>query len=391
MPDKKIVFAVQGEGRGHLTQAISVYEMLISKGYTVAAVIVGSSKGKTIPAFVRERIQVPIITLQSPHFIKDRDNRGISLFKTIGYSIGHITTYLKSIRKVHQTIEAYKPDLLINFYEPLIGLAALIKRTDTKIISIAHQYLYLHPDFIFPDGSSKKNQWLIRLYTRLTALSSEILLGLSFYPMERKKHNHIKVCPPLLRNEITGQDVYTGKHILVYLVNAGYMKNIIQWHKEHPQIELHCFTDSPAIKGKWQYHENLYFHSLDDRKFLYYMANAMALVTTAGFESVCEAMYMGKPVLMVPVENHFEQWCNARDASSCGAGIFADCFDINALLKYLPEHVDNSEMMRSWVCQAEPLLIETIEGILNIQSSAVNTNMEVLEEKVTSENIILTP
>ena len=33
------------------------------------------------------------------------------------------------------------------------------------------------------------------------------------------------------------------------------------------------------------------FHQLDDVKFLRYMAGCKAYATTAGFESVCEAMY----------------------------------------------------------------------------------------------------
>ena len=48
------VFAVQGEGRGHLTQAIATYELLLSRGHKVAAVLIGSSSRREIPSFVRE-------------------------------------------------------------------------------------------------------------------------------------------------------------------------------------------------------------------------------------------------------------------------------------------------------------------------------------------------
>ena len=37
--------------------------------------------------------------------------------------------------------------------------------------------------------------------------------------------------------------------------------------------------------------DTLSFHQLDDVKFLRYMAGCKAYATTAGFESVCEAMY----------------------------------------------------------------------------------------------------
>ena len=383
MSAKKIVFAVQGEGRGHLTQAIAVYEMLIAQDYRVEAVMIGISKGKNLPSFVRERIAAPIILLDSPYFIKDKHQRAISTFKTILHTCKHLLSYKKSLSVIRATVEAYQPDLLINFYEPLIGIAALTRTIQTKIISVAHQYLYLHPDFSFPEASSRKNIWMIKRYTQLTACKSDAMVALSFYPMTRTIYNNIHVSPPLLRNEVKQQEVFHGKHLLIYLVNAGYMKNIIRWHKECPQYEVHCFTDSPAIKGKWQYHENLYFHSLDDRKFLYYMANAMALVTTAGFESVCEAMYMGKPVLMVPVEHHFEQWCNARDAASAGAGIYADKFEINRLLDYLSDHHHHSATMKTWTDESEEILLGLIEKLIapnRVISSKINLNKVVAEQ-----------
>lgn len=52
------------------------------------------------------------------------------------------------------------------------------------------------------------------------------------------------------------------------------------------------------------------------------MAGCKAYASTAGFESICEAMYLGKPVLMVPA--HIEQDCNAYDAMKAGAGIISD-------------------------------------------------------------------
>ena len=65
--------------------------------------------------------------------------------------------------------------------------------------------------------------------------------------------------------------------------------------------------------------ETLSFHQIDDVKFLNAMAGCKAYASTAGFESICEAMYLGKPVLMVPA--HIEQDCNAYDAMKAGAGI----------------------------------------------------------------------
>jgi uncharacterized protein (TIGR00661 family) len=381
MSSKKFLFVVQAEGRGHLTQAIAVYEMLTRSGHIVTAVVIGSAKGKEVPAYVKERCKVPVLSIDSPHFVKDKHNRGISITRSIVYAIKNIRKYYQSICFLKEAVHHHQPDVIINFYEPLTGIAAALFSLPVKIISVAHQYIYLHPDFHFPKGSSNRDQWLVKYYTKLTAYRSNRLLALSFYQMDCMDYRRIKICPPLLRKEIAQQEIFKGKYILVYLVNAGYMKNIISWHKENPDMEIHCFTDSPAVKGKWQYAEGLYFHALDDRKFLYYMANAAALATTAGFESVCEAMYMGKPVMMVPVENHFEQWCNARDAASCGAGIYANHFDLTQLKNYISKHVNVAEKMINWVDRAETILIQAIAELFVDESDFVPSahTVEALE------------
>ena len=64
------------------------------------------------------------------------------------------------------------------------------------------------------------------------------------------------------------------------------------------------------------------------------MSRSKGLASSAGFESVCEAMYLGKPVLMVPIKGHFEQFCNSRDGYKAGAGIFSDYFDLTKLIDF---------------------------------------------------------
>lgn len=98
----------------------------------------------------------------------------------------------------------------------------------------------------------------------------------------------------------------------------------------------------------------LTFHMLDDRKFIQYMAHAKAYATTAGFESVCEAMYLNKPVLMVP--SHIEQACNAHDVFLCGAGVVCDRFDLDQLLT-LAEQPRQNIQFRNWVQQAEWIFV----------------------------------
>ena len=88
------------------------------------------------------------------------------------------------------------------------------------------------------------------------------------------------------------------------------------------------------------------FHQLDDNKFLKQMAGCHAYASTAGFESICEAMYMGKPILMVPA--HIEQECNAHDAMLAGAGIVSNDFELGNLLDFSRRYAPDSRFV-FWV------------------------------------------
>lgn len=145
-----------------------------------------------------------------------------------------------------------------------------------------------------------------------------------------------------------------GDYLHGYLLNSGFSEEICSWHKSHPTVNLHIFWDKKNVNPVVKVDSHLSFHQLNDTLFIRYMAGAKAYATTAGFESVCEAMYLGKPVLMVPT--HIEQACNAFDASHAGAGVVADQFDLDALLRLSRTHQPSSSFPH-WVKQADWLIL----------------------------------
>ena len=98
-------------------------------------------------------------------------------------------------------------------------------------------------------------------------------------------------------------------------------RQIIEWHKSNPQIALHCFYDKPDAPPEFRHDNTLTFHRLDGEKFLRMMAECKYVACTAGFESLSEAAWLGKPMFLVPVENHVEQQINAIDATRLGLGV----------------------------------------------------------------------
>ena len=194
----------------------------------------------------------------------------------------------------------------------------------------------------------------LRFFTRLTAIGSVKKLALSFRKMREAPLGGIVVVPPLLRQEVLDAVPSNGSYLHGYLLNSGFSEEIRSWHSRHPSVPMHFFWDKKDQRAEVIIDDCLSFHQLDDTLFLRYMSGAKAYATTAGFESVCEAMYLNKPVLMVPT--HIEQACNAYDASLSGAGVVADCFDLDALLSISESHVENP-VFRHWVKQADWLIL----------------------------------
>ncbi|MDR1340842.1 MAG: glycosyltransferase [Prevotellaceae bacterium] len=351
----KYMFIIQGEGRGHLTQAISMYEMLTRNGDEVKEILVGVNELLTLPSFFREKIKCPLETFNSSCFLFSTKHKKSLFLKSILYNLWRLPDYIRSIRFIKRKIDGSGIDLVINFYEILTGLTYALMRPKTPYICIAHQYLFFHPDFAFPRKNRIQLAGLL-LFTRLTCLRASRLLALSF--REMRNVDNICVVPPLMRTEVLGKTPTQGDYILGYMLNAGFSEQVLNWHREHRDVFLHFFWDREDVPEELQIDDTLTFHQLNDTAFLNRMADCRAYASTGGFESICEALYLQKPVMMVPA--HIEQECNAFDAVNSGAGITADKFSLLNLLEFLPSYQPNTGFI-DWVGRGNFLFINNLD------------------------------
>lgn len=349
----KMLFIIQGEGRGHLTQALSLRQKLADEGHQVVGVLVGKSPARHIPDFFMEKINAPVYSFESPNFLPTAKNKQVNLLKSIGYNVLRLHKYTASIHYINRMIKETEADVVVNFYELLTGLTYLFCRPKAMMVCIAHQYLFLHPDFSFPKLNAVSLS-LLKFFTRVTAIGATKKLALSFRKMREVPAAKMVVVPPLLRKEIINRTPRKGNYLHGYLLNSGFSEEVKEWHAVHPEVPMHFFWDKREAKETTKVDDTLSFHQLNDVRFVKYMANAKAYATTAGFESVCEAMYLDKPVLMVPT--HIEQACNAHDASLSGAGAVAEHFDLDALLHLSEKHRPNP-VFRHWVQQVDWLIL----------------------------------
>lgn len=357
------LFIVQGEGRGHMTQAIALRKMLHSAGHRVSAVMVGKNDRRELPEFFKEQIGARIRRYRSPTFVLDSKRRGVRIGPTLWTNLLRLPLYLKSLYLIRRYVRRTKPDVIVNFYEILAGAAfSLLGTGGARIVCVGHQYLLNHPDFEWPEGKPVDRGMLL-FSNWLTAHCADSHMALSFRAMPDLPEQNITVCPPLLRSEVLEAEPLCENFILVYMLNDGYAEDIARWHKQNPEIVIHAFWDRQGTEEVTEWHPNLTFHRLSGQKFLDHMRRCRAFVSTAGFESICEAMYLGKPVMLVPTEGHFEQQCNAIDAVKAKAGMTASHFDFDKFLAFLESFEADYEAYRSWVDSAERYFLKHLTEV----------------------------
>jgi uncharacterized protein (TIGR00661 family) len=319
-------------------------------------VFIGKSPQRTFPGFFFKKITAPIHTFDSPNFIVDKSSKSIRIGPTILYNTRKILTFLKSIRLLHNKIKEHQPDRIINFYDMVGGLYYLFHAPKIPLICIAHQYYLAHPSFEFPEGNTI-DKWFLKIHNRITSFGASKKLALSFTEEDDVAKKRLYIVPPLIRKEVLQLKPVDEGLLLAYILNKGYSQEIIDWHKQHPATEIHFFGDTEEDQ---HLAENLVWHKIDDEAFLYYMKRCKGFAATAGFESICEAMYLKKPVMMIPTGGHFEQKCNAHDAAKAGAGIIATHFDFSRLLDYIPYYNAQSNTFTHWVKQSSSLILQRL-------------------------------
>jgi uncharacterized protein (TIGR00661 family) len=355
----KYLFLVQGEGRGHMTQAIELSAILKRNGHEVVHTFIGKSSRRNIPDYFFEQIGSSADTIQSPNFILDKDNKSLDLWKSITFNARLLGTYKKSLQQIHDKVKHCRPDVIVNFYDFIGGFYFRFYNPPTvKHVCIGRQFLTLHPQYIFEKGRIVEKR-LFLLNNWLTSQKCDKYLALSFRPYDPLVVGNMVVTPPLLKSEIKALKPVTENFILGYLVNDGYAEDIMTWHQQNPEVVIHCFWDRKNMPKSFSTHENLTFHQIDNLLFTDYMRRCKGYISTAGFESICEAMYLGKPALMIPVDGQYEQACNAIDAEISGAGKRADAFDIS-LLQQVIEDYSTAGGFKNWVNRAESIFLDAL-------------------------------
>ena len=317
----KILFGVQTEGNGHITQCIATKQYLQSQGIEVTTAFAAKKK-RGLPKYFTDEFNV--IDYNGFDFVFDNVGR-VVIWKTILNNIFELPRLIVSFIKICVIIQKEKPDAIFNYYEPLVGLTALFFK-NIKYVSFGHQYAM--DSVIYPRINGYIVQKLfLSIINKITSIRAKIV-ALSYYEFNDAT---MIVSPPILRAESYNVSDKKEDFVLVYLMNEDMLPQLISQAKKHPDINIQCFT-----KLTKQYDElpNLKLFNLDGKLFQEKMKVCKSVVCSGGFETSAEAIYQNKPLLMIPMPNHYEQHANCNDAYLNSYAIYSESIDLSKIPKY---------------------------------------------------------
>lgn len=365
----RVAFVVQGEGRGHMTQALALAAFLRHAGHEVIEVLVGRSPHRSVPRYFRDGIGAPVREFDAPVQVARRDGQGLSVGRTLADAVRRAPAFIRSVVAIaERTSEA---DVVVNLLDLLGGVSRTLFPSAVPALAVAHNYVFLHPDL--KDAPGPRNvRRLVMAYARVTAARTARTVALSYTELPPRPELDLEVAPPLLRPGLDDLHVTGGDYLLAYALNPGYADTLAEWHRRASRgaeerrdptpLEVHCYVEGGAGALTAMPAEGFRAHPLDERPFMEHLAGCRAYVGSAGFESICEAHYLGKPVLAVPTAGQFEQELNAWDAERSGAARSGSYADLDDFWRSAREpEVDRIEAFRAWVDRAPGIFVEAVE------------------------------
>jgi uncharacterized protein (TIGR00661 family) len=334
----KILFGTCTCGGGHLTQAIAMKEHCLKRNHTVCGVLSPKNNKNNLPEYFTKEFNVK--EFKGFDFIFDSSGRVI-VWKTIVKTLLDLPFLFYSFYQICEYIKKEKPDAIFNFYEPLVGLTSLFF-PNIKYISIGHQYAMTTKNYPKKIDGFRIQKLFLGIINKVTSIRAT-RVALSYYQF--MDDNNI-ICPPILRSQSYSKSDVKENFILVYLMSEGLLPQLINESKKYPNVKIECFS---RFTKEHIVPSNVKLFNLNGKLFQERMKVCSSVVCSGGFETSAEAMYQQKPLLMVPMPNHFEQTANCNDAVFHGLASSSQKIDLTKVPK---STIDSSK----WFEMVDPIL-----------------------------------
>jgi uncharacterized protein (TIGR00661 family) len=285
----KILYAIQGTGNGHMSRAVEIIPLLLKRCET-DILVSGYQTDLGLPFEVKFR-------LQGLSFIFGKKG-GIDLRRT--YQKANTRKLLQEIKDL--PVENY--DFVLNDFEPVSAWACYRKKV--PCIALSHQSSLLDKKVPRPKNIDSFGSFILKNYA-----PASFYLGLHFSSYSKN------IYTPVVRRDIREAEKSDQGHYTVYL--PAYDDNtLIGLLGKIPDVNWQIFSKhnhQPLTVN------NITVQPVDNHAFQKSLIACKGVLCGAGFETPAEALYLGKKLMVIPMQNQYEQQYNAAALKELGVPV----------------------------------------------------------------------
>lgn len=284
-----IFYAVQANGNGHFSRAIQILPYLQKYG-NVDIFLSGNNT-----------------QLQHTIPIKYR-SKGVNLLYKNNGGLDYIETFksipMQLLINEARALPLKDYDLILNDFEFVTSLACNIQKKDS--IHFGHQASFQSK--LTPRSKSYNP---FGKFVLQNLIKSTKYMGLHFKAYDKHIYN------PIIKDVIINAIPTNEGHITVYL--PQYSKSILEpYLLQCKRTRFEVFTKEQSKKTSL---DNISYFPISNENFTNSLIKSNGIISSGGFETPAEAMYLEKKLLCIPIKNHFEQECNAEALSRLGVKV----------------------------------------------------------------------
>ena len=123
--------------------------------------------------------------------------------------------------------------------------------------------------------------------------------------------------PPVIRSDVRERVPADRGFFTVYLpaFNEHSLLHLLQ---QIPEVDWQVFS---RYARKQYTLRNIRIHPIDAEAFTESLIHCTGVLTSAGFETPAEALYLGKKLMTIPIKGQYEQACNAAALQLMGVHV----------------------------------------------------------------------
>jgi uncharacterized protein (TIGR00661 family) len=323
----RILYSLAQDGRGHASRGYEIIQRLASQGHYIM-VLTGGDTFEPLDNALRGMKNVSLHRLPGFKCVYHKNGK-IDYAKTVSKNIPSIVAGDIIIRKLKHLIDDGNFDFAISDFEPFLPRAAKAKKLRFITIDNQHKIVF---------GKTDTKHMLAKHIPSYLVTSSIIqsshplgrkcIIASIFKPKLKKKKirkTSIIVVGPLIRKEVEElkHQVTKGDFVLVY-VKPALEKAIIPVLRKIDDNFI-MYVGNPEKNKK---SASIIFRKHSADKFAQDLAKCRAVVSSAGEGLMAEALYLGKPIFLMPEGGTFEQILNGYSVKQAGVGDYKDITDV---------------------------------------------------------------